>query len=147
MNSEYIQGLIFDRTISDLQNLTDKAYISYEDLNRVERAVKWVSYVLNQYGYRNVTQNKLNWQPGDHRTDAEMERLQKNITAIRNAFFTPRDTPITPAKITYTSIYQANAIEQIIFDIGTIVENMMPGQHHLAFKLGVRPMGNREEKL
>lgn len=147
MNSEYVQKLIFDRTVADLQNLTDKAYIDYHDLNRVEMAVKWVSYVLNQYGYRNVTHNKLNWQPNDHRTDAEMERLRKNIVAIRDAFYTPHDTPLTPAKITYTTIYQANAIEQIIYDIATIVENMMPGQHHLTFKLGTRPLGNREEKL
>lgn len=147
MNSEYVQNLIFDRTIADIQNLTDKAYIDYKDLNRVESAVKWISYVLNQYGYRNMTENRLNWQPGDHRTDLEMERLRKNIVAIRSAFFTPHNTPVTPAKITYTSIYQANAIEQIIYDIGTIVENMMPGQHHLAFKLGVRPMGNRSEKI
>ena len=147
MNSEYVQNLIFDRTVEDLQNLTDKAYISCNDLNRIERAVKWVSYLLNQYGYRNVTDNKLNWQPGDHRTDKEMERLQQNLVSIRNAFFAPHDTPVTPAKITYTSIYQANAIEQIIYDIATIVENMTPGQPHLAFKLGVRPLGNREEKL
>lgn len=147
MNSEYVQNLIFDRTVADLQNLTDKAYIDYRDLNRVEAAVKWVSYVLNQYGYRNVTNNKLNWQPGDHRTDDEMERLQKNIVAIREAFFTHHDTPVTPAKITYTSIFQANAIEQIIYDIGTIAENMVPGQHHLVFKLGVRPFGSREEAV
>jgi hypothetical protein len=147
MNNQYLQDLIFDRTIADVQNLTDKAYIDYKDLNRVEMAIMWVSYVLNQYGYRNVTNNKVNWKPGDHRTDTEMERLRKNIVSIRTAFFAHNETPVTPSKITYTSIYQANAIEQIIYDIGTIVENMTPGQQHLSFRLGTAPIGNRGEKI
>lgn len=147
MNNEYIQSLIFDRTIEDIQKLTDKAYIDYRDLNRIEQAVKWISYVLNQYGYRNVTKNKLNWQPEDFRTDKEMERLRQNINAIREAFFTHNSTPMTPTKITYTSIYQANAIEKIIYDIGEIVSNMVPGQSHLAFKLGAKVLGNRGVKI
>ena len=94
-----------------------------------------------------MTNNKVNWKPGDHRTDTEMERLRKNIVSIRSAFFAHNETPVTPSKITYTSIYQANAIEQIIYDIGTIVENMTPGQQHLSFRLGTAPIGNRGEKI
>lgn len=58
--SKYLDALIFDRVAADVQELTDKAYIDYRDLNRIESAIKWVSYVLNKYGYRNVTDNKLN---------------------------------------------------------------------------------------
>lgn len=140
-----MDDLIFDRTAADIQLLTDKAYIDYKDLNRVESAIKWVSYVLNRYGYRNVTHNKLNWEMNEWRTDADMERLRSNINVIREAFFTPDSTPLTPERITYTSIYQANAIEKIIYDIGTIVENMSPGQQHLAFRLGSKMIGNRAE--
>lgn len=141
--SKYIDDLIFDRTVEDVQNLTDKAYIDYNDLNRVESAVKWVSYVLNRYGYRNVTKNKLNWQMNEFRTSKDMDRLRDNINALRDAFYTPESTPVTPDSITYTSIYQANAIEKIIHDIGTIVENMTPGQQHLSFRLGSKIIGNR----
>lgn len=48
--SEILDSLIFDRVQEDLDNLTQKAYIDYADLNRIEGAIKWVSYVLNQYG-------------------------------------------------------------------------------------------------
>lgn len=143
--SDYLDALIFDRTQQDIANLTDKAYIDYDDLNRIERAIKWVSYLLNKYGYRNITNNKMSWKPEDHRTDAEMERLRQNIIAIRNAYYTPDSTPLTPDKITYTSIYQANAIEQIIYDLGILVEAAKPGQNHLSFKLGTKAIGNRSE--
>jgi len=63
--SKYLESLIFDRTQSDIIELTDKAYIDYKDLNRVEQAIKWVSYVLNQYGYRNTIVSKT-WKPQDH---------------------------------------------------------------------------------
>ena len=45
--SKYLDNLIFDRTQADIDNMTAKAYIDYNDLNRIESAVKWVSYVLN----------------------------------------------------------------------------------------------------
>ena len=141
--SEYIESLIFDRTQQDIANLTDKAYIDYNDLNRIERALRWVSYILNKYGYHNTTDNKLNWRPEDRRTDAEMERLRQNLIAIREAYYTLDSTPLTPIAITYTSIYQANAIEKIIYDIGKLIESSFPGPQHLSFKLGTRALGNR----
>lgn len=143
--SEILDSLIWDRTQADIENLTKKAFIDYEDLNRIETAVKWVSYILNKCGYRNITENKLNWQMSDFRTQADMDRLRKNIESIRSAYYTPEDTPVTPTKITYTSIYQANAIEKIIYDLGGLAEKIKPSNNHLAFRLGRRPIGNRGE--
>ena len=145
--SKYIDNLIYDRTVQDVQDMTTKAYIDYQDLNRIELAIKWVSHVLNQYGYRNETHNKVNWKPEDRRTDSEMERLRDNLAAIRAAYYTPSSTPQTPERITYTSIYQANFIEQIIHDIGVLVERSSPGMQHFEFKVGTRALGNREVKL
>lgn len=144
--SEYLEALIFDRVQSDVDNLMNKAYIDYGDLNRVENAIKWVSYVLNKYGYKHTIVSKT-WKPQDHRTDVEMERLRKNIVAIRSAYYTFESTPLTPDKITYTSIYQANAIEKIIYDVGNLIENSFPGPTHLAFKLGTKAIGNRSISL
>lgn len=143
--SEYIDNLIFDRVQADVDNLTKKAYIAYDDLNRVESAVKWISYLLNKNGYRNTTVNKTAWQMNEFRTEKDMERLRQNIAAIRAAYYTPESTPLTLDRITYTSIYQANAIEKILYDLGTIVEKIQPGNNHLAFKIGMRAIGNRRE--
>lgn len=145
--SDYLEALIFDRTQSDIIEMSSKAYIDYNDLNRIERSIKWVSYVLNQYGYKNITHSKLDWKPEDRRTDSEMERLRENIVAIRNAYYTDNSTPLTPEKITYTSIYQANAIEKIIFDLGTLIEKSYPGPQFLEFRLGMKTIGNRGIKI
>ena len=145
--SEYIDNLIYDRVQADIDNLTAKAYISNVDLNRVELAIAWSAKMLNKYGYKNSIYKrcKMNWKPEDYRTDAEMERIRQNIIALRTVYFTPLSTPVTPQKITYTSIYQANAIEKIIYDLGKLVENCFPGQQHFAFRLGSRALGNRSE--
>lgn len=145
--SEYIDVLIFNRVVADVQEMKDKAYIAYTDLNRIESAIKWVSYVLNRYGYHNVTRNKLNWKPEDRRTDSEMERLRANLVAIREAYYTPSSTPQTPERITFTSIYQANFVERIIYDLGVLVEDSFPGPRRLSCKLGQRTLGNRRISL
>nr|DAI40930.1 MAG TPA: hypothetical protein [Bacteriophage sp.] len=141
--SKYLDALIFDRVAADVQQMTDKAYIDYRDLNRIESAIKWVSYVLNRYGYPNRTENKLDWRPEDQRTETEMGRLRNNLSAIRAAYYTPPSTPQTPEKITYTSIYQANFIEKIIYDLGTLIESSFPGPRRFGFHLGRRTLGNR----
>ena len=143
--SKYIEALIFDRVVADVQELKDKAYIAYTDLNRIESAIKWVSYVLNRYGYHNVTHN--NWKPEDRRTDSEMERLRANLVAIREAYYTPPSTPQTPERITFTSIYQANFVERIIYDLGVLIEASFPGPRRLSCKLGQRTLGNRRVSL
>ena len=145
--NEYIDNLIFDRVQADIDNLTAKAYIANTDLIRVEMAIAWCAKILNKYGYKNTIYKrcKTNWKVEDHRTDAEMDRIRQNIIALRAVYFTPASTPVTPQKITYTSIYQANAIEKIIYDLGKLVENCFPGQQHFAFRLGGRALGNRGE--
>lgn len=141
--SKILDSMIFDRVQADVDKMTSKAYIDYADLNRVESAVKWVSYVLDRYGYKNITHNKLNWKMTDFRTEEDMKRLRENLLSIRSAYYTLEITPLIPDRITYTSIYQANAIEKIIYDIGNLIEKSFPGPQHYKFKLGTKALGNR----
>lgn len=144
--SDYIEALIFDRTQEDVIQLKPKAYIDYHDLNRIEQAIQWISHVMNRYGYRNTVSCR-EWRPEDKRTDAEMRRLRENIAALRSAYYAPPSTPLTPEQITYSSIYQANVIEKILYDIGRMIESASPGNHHLEFKIGMWPIGNRSEGI
>ena len=72
-----------------------------------------------------------------------MTRLLSNIKAIRSAYYVKASTPASTAKITYGSIYQANDIEQILKDLGDMYDSMVSGQQRLAFRLGMRVIGNR----
>ena len=129
--------LITDRTAADLTNDTDKAYIAYTDLNRVEAACAYLAAI---FGVKIITKD---WKMEDFRTDTEMERVLNNIRLLRAAYYTKGSTPATPAKITYTSIYQANDVEQILKDLGDMYDSMLSGQQRLSCKIGTRLIGNR----
>nr|DAP74291.1 MAG TPA: hypothetical protein [Caudoviricetes sp.] len=132
-----LDTLITDRTAADLADDTDRAYIAYTDLNRVEEACALLA------GRLGVSIQTKEWRMEDFRTDTEMTRLLENIRMLRAAYYVKASTPASPAKITYGSIYQANDIEQILKDLGDMYDSMVSGQQRLAFRLGMRVIGNR----
>ena len=117
-----IDTLIFDRKQSDIANDTDKAYISYTDLNRVEEAITYLKQLLANYGYNSTTQEKK-WLITDFRKNEDMERLKDNIDNLRNAY-PYLVSPVTPNPIKYESIQEANDIEEILYKINEIIINM-----------------------
>ena len=137
--STVLETLITDRTAADLADETDRAYIAYTDLNRVEEACALLA------GRLGVTIQTKAWKMEDFRTDTEMYRLLNNIKTLRAAYYTKASTPAIPAKITYENIYQANDIEQILKDLGDMYDSMVSGQQRLAFRLGMRAIGNRRQ--
>lgn len=132
-----LEKLIYDRTNNDLVNDTDKAYIDYDDLNRIEGACVELGALLG------VTVSTKTWKITDWRTEADMERIRQNLIKLQNAYEMAKATQV-PAKITYTSIAQANDIERILHDTWIIYRSVMAGKRRLAFSLGADPLGNRE---
>ena len=117
-----IDTLIFDRKQSDIANDTDKAYISYTDLNRVEEAITYLKQLLAKYGYNSTTQEKK-WLISDFRKNEDMSRLKDNIDNLRNAY-PYLVSPVTPNPIKYESIQEANDIEEILSKINILIINM-----------------------
>ena len=107
--STVIDTLIFDRTNKDLQDDTDKAYISYADLNRVENACK---YLADLFGISIKTKT---WLMSDFRTESEMERIRSNILLLKKSYYDLPGATDVPNVITYTNIKQANDIEKILY--------------------------------
>ena len=107
-----ISQLIYDRTENDIYNDTDKAYIDYADLNRIETAVQFISDLLNQMGYTNTTNNKLNWDMRDLRTQEQVNRIKANYTQIKSAY----DRFNLPV-FEWETITDANDIERILWQI------------------------------
>ena len=107
-----ISQLIYDRTENDIYNDTDKSYIDYHDLNRIETAVQYISNLLNEMGYTNTTNNKLNWDIRDFRTQEQADRIKANYTQIKNAY-NRFDLP----DFEWETITDANQIEKILWDI------------------------------
>lgn len=132
-----LEKLIYDRTNDDLVNDTDKAYIDYDDLNRIEGACAELGTLLG------VTVSTRTWKITDWRTEADMERIRQNLIKLQNAYAMAKVTQV-PAKITYGSYTQANDIERILHETWIVYRSVMAGRRRLAFSLGADPLGNME---
>lgn len=134
----YLDDLIYDRTSADITNDTDKAYISYTDLNRVEGACRELASLLG------VTITTKTWVIGDYRTVSDMQRLADNLRTLRNAYYLRSGTPVPPSVVTYSNITEANNVEKILADIYYMYRSVEAGKRTLSFRLGTSPIGNRE---
>lgn len=117
-----IDELIFDRTQADLVGKTDKAYISYIDLNRIEEATRYISNYLNENGYKNNVDVKTNWEMSDIRTVEECLRMKMNYEIIKNIY--PYRIKTTP-NFEWATIKEANEIEKILVDIDYLITRMI----------------------
>lgn len=115
-----IDELIFDRTQSDITNDTDKAYIDYKDLNRVEEAVKYLSELLNKYSYKNKVNAKIDWEMSEFRKVEDVERIKSNYEVLKSAFAYKFEVP----EFKWESIKEANDIERILYEINKLIEKM-----------------------
>ncbi len=108
--------LIFDRTQADITNDTDKAYISYADLNRIEQACAELAELIG------VTITTKTWLITDFRTTAEMTRLHDNIKLLQDSYYRNPYSPTLPTTFTFTSITQANNIEECLYWLWAMFE-------------------------
>ena len=129
---------IFDRTNYDLVNDTDKAYISYIDLNRIEQATKEIAELLR------VDIVTKEWSMTEFRTVTEMKRIHDNIELLMKSYHSNPLSPSLPKEFTFTSIYQANDIEECLYRIKEIFDSVSTGVARLSFRLGTKPLGNRK---
>ena len=116
-----IDTLIFDRTQSDVSNDTDKSYISYTDLNRIEEAVKYLSDLMNKYSYKNKVDEKTNWNMSDFRKQEDCDRIKENFRILKNAYSYKFDIP----EFRWETIDEANTIERILHILNKFIENML----------------------
>ncbi|MBQ8298669.1 MAG: hypothetical protein IJX99_02195 [Clostridia bacterium] len=113
-----MDSLIFDRTQSDITNLTSKGYYNHTDLNRIEQWCNYLAGVLNNYNYIVNITTKTNWTMLDLPTQSKIERIRKNINTLKQAYFS--FTKI-PSNLDYMTCQKANDIEKILHEIDYIL--------------------------
>lgn len=102
-----------------------KGAYNYTDLNRVEDAVQYLAVRLREYGYRADIGETKTWDMNSVPTLADMNRYLENVRAIRNAFSTLSTTPFVADSMRGFTFKEANDIEQILFDVNRLLENMI----------------------
>lgn len=116
--------LIYDRTQADVDNRTSKGYHNYTDLNRIESACKELATLLTSYGYPVYITTKTNWTMTDKRTESEMERIRKNVKALKDVYYSASGTPAVPSTLNPITWQKANNIEKILYHIDLLIQGM-----------------------
>lgn len=109
---------IFDRTEMDLIKGTAKAYINYEDLNRIEKGIKAIS---KKYGISAVSKTDWKCQFSGDTVDnfplkVHMEQILSNLKKIISVTGYESSENI-PSSFDKMDIYKMNNIEKIINDL------------------------------
>lgn len=136
--------LIYDRTDADVSRVLDltqklasgtatddektewfagmKGAYNASDLNRVGAAVAYLTGVLLSDGYYTLTAPKTDWTTSDTPTQAQMQQYIADIHTLRDRLpYIAPDAPDTASKLTFQ---QANAIEEILHTLETVLISM-----------------------
>lgn len=119
--------LITDRTLSDVQNKTDKGYCNASDLNRVGAAVQYLADLLNGYGYPVTVNPKVNWTASDIPAVTQMTAYLADLATLKAAFYGTVVLPSTMSNLTHE---QANNIESLLLEIETNINGMTAAFRH-----------------
>lgn len=115
--------LITDRTLSDVEQLTDKGMYRASDLNRIEQAISVVAEKLNNAGHNIELETGSTWTMVSVPTYEETNRILRNLSKIRNSMGLFASTPYVPSDMDVMTYQRANDIEQIILDVNRAVIN------------------------
>ena len=108
-----------------------KGTYNASDLDRVERAVRYLDEELAAYGYAAGTIGRPEeWTKEDFPTESDMQRYLKNLRALRNTLRVLATTPDIPASMAFFGFAGANDIEKMLFDIDRLISWMLASFRH-----------------
>lgn len=123
---------IFYRTVNDLLNETNLAYINYTDLNRIENRMKELTEQLNKYKYSNHIITKTNWKKQTSTNEltniplkTELIRIKNNLDILVDSYYIFTTTPPLPNSLENLTIFTANNIEKILYDLHLLIKQMI----------------------
>lgn len=149
-----IETLIYDRTAFDVNRMSVLAekikagtaisdevseYItsprgaySYTDMNRVGQAINYLVAEVKKSGISIDLTAKTDWKQTDIPTREQLQGYLDNVSVIRGVISVPATVPKVPTKIWASEGQQdgltydkANAIEQILVDLDTLLKSML----------------------
>lgn len=149
-----LEHLITDRTLSDVEyveqltlavkngtateaqvqeflSVPQKGAYTWEDMNRVEAAVRYVSDRLNALGYDNTLVIVEDWEISDTPNEADMNRYFSNVAQIRAAVSVFATTPEAPRSVIGFDVFKANDLEKILIDVDRVLDHIQCSAFYL----------------
>lgn len=121
---QYGFAAVTDRTLDDVLGRTGKGCYNAEDLNRVGRAVKYLSDLLEEYGYAAPVTARRDWTGEDIPNQGDMAVYLADVRTLINTYCVLPTTPELPESMRKLGYQGANAIEQTLVDIHILILNM-----------------------
>ena len=149
-----IETLVYDRTAFDVNRMyvlaerikagvataddvseyvtSPRGAYSYTDMNRVGEAINYLVTEVRKAGISINLTAKTDWKQTDITAREQLQEYLNNVSTIRGVISVPATVPKVPTKIwasegqrdglTYD---KANAIEQILVDLDTLLKSML----------------------
>lgn len=102
-----------------------KGAYNASDLNRVGNAILALQSLFAEYGYAVTVSVRVDWTAGEWPTPAEMENYLQSVANIRSVLTVLETTPATPSGMEDATIFIWNNIEQILWDVEMLINNMI----------------------
>ena len=97
---------------------------NYTDMNRVEVAVEYVAERLREMGFFIDLSVKTTWEVNEIPSRNDIIRYYDNVAKLREVIPVYSTTPEAPTIEQKLSYREANALEQILFDIDELLSKM-----------------------
>ena len=125
-----IDTLVTDRTSADVAEKNRKGQYIAADLNRVGLAMQYVAEQLTAAGYMPTIQPKTNWADTAALKEKDTAKILADLAELRSYFAQAASTPAVPGTMDGLTYSSANDIEQILFDISHMLDNIAAGWYY-----------------
>lgn len=113
--------LIYDRTLRDLVERTDKSFYNALDMIRVGEAMEYLERHFYDVGISIFVSPKIDWNFSDVPSLAQAEKYLTDIKTVRSKLSEFRDASEIPGSMTGFNWDMANRIEAIMFDAEKLI--------------------------
>ena len=105
-----LPSFVYDRTLKDIEEHTEKAYLNAKDLNRVEKNIELIAKYLN------VSVIVKTWEIGNLPRASDFKRILDNVQLLIDSYMVREDTPVVPVQ-PLNHFKKWNDIEHILHDL------------------------------
>lgn len=108
--SDYLTGMVYDRTSADVAAKNKKGIWNASDLNRVEEAIQYVGAAIG------ISVSTRSWSFGESVTFGKLSATVADEQNLRDHWLVASDCPATPSLVSW-NYASANALERVLSDM------------------------------
>ena len=120
---------VVNRTANDVKQVENrinnpKGALSHTMLNRIEKNSQYLAALLNSYNYNVEIEVKTDWVREDYFRPSDLDRIKRNVTALKDAYYSLPTTPSLATGKKTINYVDANNLEQIEKDLNDLIGYM-----------------------